>query len=264
MESDLPKGWAEILGAEQRPRLAIVLGSGLSTALDGFELLARTPYRDLPGFPDVTVTGHHGELLLLRVGNQPLVGVSGRTHIYEDQGAYVATHYVRYLRNIECKILIISNAAGCCNDAFSAGDWMMLEDHVNMTCATPLTGASFVDMSNCYDVELRDRFRAAALRIGMPLREGVYLAVRGPQYETPAEVRAFRLLGADAIGMSTVLEVIQARAAGLRVAAFSCLTNRAAGTGAGALDHREVLDVGRTAAPAFARLLREVIPEILA
>lgn len=199
----------------------------------------------------------------MRVNSRLLVGVSGRVHLYEGQSASEVASYVRYLHKIGCKTLVVTNAAGSCNGQHEIGDWMQIQDQINLTGISPLEGASFVDMTHSYDSDLRAMFRLGAERLGLPLHTGVYLAVRGPQYETPAEVRAFRLLGADAIGMSTVLEVIQARALAMRVAGFSCLTNRAAGTGGGTgLSHGEVLEVGNAAAAKFARLLREVLPEI--
>ena len=155
------------------------------------------------------------------------------------------------------KELIVTNAAGTANKDFAPGSWMMIADHINLTGTTPLLGEpKFIDMSDCYSPQMRARFRTAAKQIGMTLHEGVYAGLLGPQYETPAEVRMLRSLGADAIGMSTVLEVIQARALGMEVAGFSCLTNWAAGMGAGKLEHAEVLETGKAAAASFARLLQ--------
>jgi len=263
MHAALPADWADILKADL-PALAVVLGSGLSSVAEGFTILARTPYAKIPGLPQSSVTGHHGELLLLTLDGRPFIGVSGRIHLYEGRGPEATVGHVRYLHQIGCKTLIVTNAAGCCVPDWKTGSWMLIRDQINLTGATPLTGSRFVDMSECYDPGLCRIFRAAAAQLPIALPEGVYLAVRGPQYETPAEVRAYRALGADAIGMSTVLEVIQARALGMRVAGFSCLTNPAAGMGSASLDHREVLDVGRLAAADFARLLRTALPELLA
>jgi purine-nucleoside phosphorylase len=155
--------------------------------------------------------------------------------------------------------VILTNAAGTLNPDHAPGTWMMLSDHLNLTGTSPLAGPEFVDLSAAYDPDWRGVFRAAAMESGTPLHEGVYAGLRGPQYETPAEIRMLRALGADAVGMSTVLETIQARALGLRVAAFSCLTNWAAGITAAPLDHQEVLATGKQAADAMIGLLRKVL-----
>ena len=157
--------------------------------------------------------------------------------------------------------IILTNAAGTLNPDFVPGSWMMLGDHLNLTAASPLEGADFIDMSVAYDAAWRAEFRAAAHSSGMVLHEGVYAGLRGPQYETPAEIRMLRAIGADAVGMSTVLETIQARSLGLRVAAFSCLTNWAAGITAATLDHHEVLETGKQAAQAMIGLLTQVLGE---
>ncbi len=185
--------------------------------------------------------------------------MQGRVHLYEGHGPRGVTAGVRWLAAQGAHSMVLTNAAGTLNEGFAPGSWMMLSDHLNLTGASPLEGARFLDLSEVYDADWRGRFRAAAGALGMPLHEGVYAGLRGPQYETPAEVRMLRAMGADAVGMSTVLEAIQARELGLRVAAFSCLTNWAAGIGGGTLDHQEVLDTGKAAADAMIALLGEAL-----
>jgi purine-nucleoside phosphorylase len=189
----------------------------------------------------------------------PVVLMKGRVHLYEGHSARDATAGVRWLAAQGVSRLILTNAAGTLNPDFAPGTWMLLADHLNLTATSPLHGAEFIDLSAAYDPAWRSEFRAAAAAQAMPLPEGVYAGLRGPQYETPAEVRMLRTLGADAVGMSTVLETIQARALGLRVVGLSCLTNWAAGITAAPLDHHEVLATGKQAAAAMIRLLTQVL-----
>jgi purine-nucleoside phosphorylase len=246
--------------AAYRADTALVLGSGLGMFVERLTVAERIPFVEA-GLPQSRVSGHAGELILGTLGNVRLAVLSGRVHLYEGWKAAEVCAGVRLLAAAGVRSLILTNAAGTLNPAFPPGQWMMLTDHINLTGQSPLTGgANFVDMSEVYSRAWRTRFAAAAARCAMPLHEGVYLSVCGPQYETPAEIRAFRTLGADAVGMSTVLEAIAARAAGMEVAAFSCLTNWAAGI-AGPLDHSDVLATGRAAAEAFAGLLAEVLSE---
>ena len=187
--------------------------------------------------------------------------MQGRVHLYEGHGPREVTAGVRWLAAQGARSMVLTNAAGTLNEGFAPGSWMMLSDHLNLTGVSPLEGARFLDLSEVYDAEWRGRFRVAAEALGMPLHEGVYAGLRGPQYETPAEVRMLRAVGADAVGMSTVLEAIQARELGLRVVAFSCLTNWAAGIGGGTLDHQEVLETGKAAADSMIALLGEALGE---
>lgn len=236
----------------------IVLGSGLGRFVEQMQIAARIPFSQA-GLPQSKVSGHAGEVILGTLGSVSLAVLSGRVHLYEGWSAHDVTAGVRLLSVAGVRTLILTNAAGTLNPAFPPGQWMMFADHINFTGHSPLTGGpNFVDMSEVYSREWRARFAGAAQRRGMPLHEGVYVNVCGPQYETPAEIRAFRTLGADAVGMSTVLEVIQARALGMEVAAFSCLTNWAAGM-AGPLDHEQVLATGREAATDFAAMLGDVL-----
>ena len=197
------------------------------------------------------------EFVFGEIGKRPIIFAQGRVHLYEGHSAKEVTAIVRVLARAGIKELIVTNAAGTANKDFAPGSWMMIVDHINLTGTTPLLGEpNFIDMSDCYSPQMRARFRAAAKQVGMILNEGVYAGLLGPQYETPAEVRMLRSLGADAIGMSTVLEVIQARALGMEVAGFSCLTNWAAGLGTEKLSHAEVLETGKAAAKSFAQLLQ--------
>jgi purine-nucleoside phosphorylase len=239
-----------------RPQAGLVLGSGLGTFVGRMSIAARIPFAKA-GLPVSRVGGHAGELILGSAGDVRLAVLSGRVHLYEGWNPAEVTAGVRLLAESGIQVLILTNAAGTLNAAFPPGGWMMISDHLNLTGQSPLTGSpEFADMSSAYSPRLRAAFAEAAVRLGMSLPSGVYAGVCGPQYETPAEIRMLRTVGADAVGMSTVLEAIAARAMGLEVAGFSCLTNWAAGI-AGPLDHREVIAAGNAAAFDFARLLDE-------
>lgn len=237
-----------------RANTAVVLGSGLSSIVgDAREAL---PYSEFPEIPRPRVAGHIGKFVL----NDQAIYAQGRIHLYEGHTAAHVTSIVRVLAAAGVKRLILTNAAGSISPSFAPGSWMMIADHLNLTGTTPLLGnPEFIDMTDAYSAAWRGEFRNAAQQLGMNLHEGVYAGLLGPQYETPAEVRMLRTLGADAVGMSTVLETIQARALGLQVCGFSCLTNWAAGVQNQPLSHAEVLEVGRAAAADFARLLTRVI-----
>jgi purine-nucleoside phosphorylase len=236
----------------------IVLGSGLGPLADAVDVEREVSFAEA-GLPVSTVPGHSGKFVFGKLGEAPMVLMKGRVHLYEGHAPRDVTAGVRWMAEQGIKRLILTNAAGTLNPDFPPGDWMMLSDHLNMTGASPLVGADFVDLSAAYDPEWRMEFRKAAAVLGMPLHEGVYAGLRGPQYETPAEIRMLRTLGADAVGMSTVLETIQARSLGLPVAAFSCLTNWAAGISAAPLDHHEVLETGKQSAQAMIGLLTRVL-----
>jgi purine-nucleoside phosphorylase len=239
-----------------RPRAALVLGSGLGGFAEACEKLFEVSYADVPGLPESKVPGHAGKFIGATLGGVPLLLAMGRVHYYEGHSARQTAAHVRFMASLGPQVLVLTNAAGTLNRDFAPGDWMMLSDHLNLTAASPLAGGpNFFDMSEVYDAGLRGQFRAAASESGVPLHEGVYACVPGPQYETPAEVRMLRTLGADAVGMSTVFEAIQARALGLRVVAFSCLTNWAAGVTGETLSHHEVMDTGRRAADVLVGLL---------
>jgi purine-nucleoside phosphorylase len=244
-----------------RPQWGLVLGSGLGSFVDRMKVEAVVPYAEIAGLPQSHVPGHAGEFVFGMLGGVPVVAARGRVHLYEGRTAAEVTAHVRWMKERGIRTLVLTNAAGTCNPAFAPGSWMMLADHLNLTGTTPLLGgANFFDMSEVYSKRLRDHFSAAAKAAGATLHEGVYAGMLGPQYETPAEVRMVQKLGADAVGMSTVLEAIQARALGLEVAGFSCLTNWAAGLQPGTLAHGEVIETGRSAAGGLADLLARAIP----
>lgn len=233
----------------------IVLGSGLGPLADAVRVSRTVPFADA-GLPSSSVPGHAGMFIFGHLRDAPVVLMKGRVHLYEGHSPQDVTAGIRWMADQGAKRVILTNAAGTLNPDFHPGSWMMLSDHLNLTGTSPLTGARFIDLSEAYDTVWRDHFRTAARTTGMTLHEGVYAGLRGPQYETPAEIRMLRTIGADAVGMSTVLETIQARALGLPVAAFSCLTNWAAGISPAALDHQEVLETGKQSAAAMIALLQ--------
>lgn len=249
---------AELAGF--RPQVALVLGSGLGGFADTCEKLFEVSYADVPGLPESKVPGHAGKFVGATLGGVPLLLALGRVHYYEGHTARQTAAHVRLMASLGPEVLVLTNAAGTLNPEFAPGGWMMLNDHLNLTAVSPLAGGpNFFDMSEVYDARLRGLFRGVAAESGVPLHEGVYAGVPGPQYETPAEVRMLRTLGADTVGMSTVFEAIQARALGLRVAAFSCLTNWAAGVTDQPLSHGEVMETGRQAAAVLSGLLEKAL-----
>jgi len=237
--------------------VGIVLGSGLGVLAEEVEIINEVGFKEA-GLAVSTVPGHAGKFLFGKLGGTDVCLMKGRVHLYEGHGAEAVTAGVRWMAEHGVSSLVLTNAAGSVNRDFTPGEWMMLSDHLNLTGTSPLSGASFIDMSVAYDAAWRADFKKVATSQGMKLNEGVYAGLRGPQYETPAEIRMLRTVGADAVGMSTVLEAIQARALGLRVVGFSCLTNWAAGMQEN-LNHEEVLETGKSAARVMARLLKEVI-----
>jgi purine-nucleoside phosphorylase len=246
--------------ASFRPRIALVLGSGLGGFADGCEKLFEVSYGDVPGLPCSRVPGHAGRFVGARLGGTDLLIAMGRVHFYEGHSARDVAAHTRLMASLGVETLILTNAAGTLNPDFAPGEWMMLGDHLNLTAASPLFGGpNFFDMSEVYDGRLRSAFRDLAGELGVTLHEGVYACVPGPEYETPAQVRMLRTLGADAVGMSTVFEAVQARALGVRVAAFSCLTNWAAGVSSAPLHHGEVMETGRAAASTLVRLLESAL-----
>lgn len=255
---EFPQVPAEL--AAFRPRVALVLGSGLGGFADVCDKLFEVSYAEVPGLPQSAVPGHAGKFVGATLGGVPLLLALGRVHYYEGHTARQVAAHVRLMASLGPEALILTNAAGTLNPAFAPGGWMMISDHLNLTAASPMTGGpNFFDMSDVYSADLRDLFRGLAPARGVTLHEGVYACVPGPQYETPAEVRMLRTLGADAVGMSTVFEAIQARALGLRVAAFSCLTNWAAGVTNEPLSHGEVMETGRRAAAVLGGLLEDAL-----
>lgn len=261
---------AETLDPESWPDVAVVLGSGLAGFEDRLAMPRRFPFREL-GLPEPTVAGHQGVLVIGRLEHRQVAVLSGRIHLYEGHDPDTACAAVRAMALIGTPWLLLSNAAGGLNPAFQVGDLMVIRDHVNLMGQNPLRGPHiealgprFPDMTRAYDPAGRQAFRQAAEALGIALQEGVYLGVLGPSYETPAEIRAFRALGSDAVGMSTVPEVIAAHHAGMRVAGVSVITNLAAGISTAILSHEEVkavgLEAGRRLGDLFQRTL-SFLPE---
>jgi inosine/guanosine/xanthosine phosphorylase family protein len=249
-----------------RPRAALVLGSGLGGVADAVEDGAAIPYSALPGFPVGSVVGHAGRLVLGRLGGLPVAVLQGRAHLYEGIDPAALAVPVRTVRALGAELILFTNAAGSLRPEVGPGRLMALTDHINLTGRNPLTGPNddaigerFVGLGRAYDPELLDRLRAAAAQEAIDLAEGVYIAVPGPSFETAAEIRAFRILGADAVGMSTVLEVIAARHCGMRVAAVSAVTNLAEGLSAETLSHEGTLAAAGRAASDLERLLRRFV-----
>ena len=242
-----------------RPRLAVVLGSGFEEALVGLNGARGISYRAL-GFPSPKVRGHAGRLVIGQMGGVPVLGMFGRGHFYEGLSMDEVTLPIRVLAGFGIRDLLLTNAAGAINSRYRPGEFVILGDHINFMGVNPLRGQpEFVDLTQVYDSALRKMLHAASKTARARAHEGVYLAVAGPSYETPAEIRAFRRLGADVVGMSTVPEAIVARHCGLRVAGLSCVTNLAAGLSSGPLSHAEVLATGRKVRKTAADLLRKFV-----
>ena len=248
------------------PELALVLGSGLGALADCAEAAAgvQVAFQEL-GFPRQTVPGHQGRLIFCQLEGRRVVLQAGRFHGYEGHPPALVTASMRLFGRLGVQAVVHTNAAGAINPGFRVGELMLLSDHINFMGGNPLTGPNlepgtrFPDLSAAYDPELRRQLHGAAATLGQTLRDGVYIGVPGPSFETPAEIRAFRILGADAVGMSTVPEVIVARQEGLRVAGISCLCNLAAGILPRPLTHQEVLDAGAAAAERFGALVRKFV-----
>jgi len=234
-----------------RPTVGLVLGSGLGAFARTLDEPVVIPYRDIPHFPVSTAVGHAGELVIGTLAGVPVAVMSGRVHYYEGYSMPQVVFPVRVLGRFGVKTAILTNAAGSVNVDFKPGELMVIDDHINYMGDHPLIGANdeelgprFYDMSEAYDPQLREIAERACEQAGVPVRHGVYIAFTGPSYETPAEIRMARTLGADAVGMSTVPEVLAARHMGIRVVGISCITNMGAGVLKQKLDHREVLQVG--------------------
>ncbi len=257
------------------PAIGIILGSGLGNFASHVENPTTIPYADIPHFPRSTVVGHSGNLILGTVAGVPVAVMQGRVHAYEGYPLDEVTFPTRVLGLLGCRTLVVTNAAGGINPSFAAGSLVLLSDHINLTginaatgpneprfALTPGAGQRFFDMSAAYSPTLRQLARLEAGKQGISLGEGVYLAVLGPSFETPAEIRAFRTLGADLVGMSTVHEVIIARHMGMEVLGISLVTNMAAGLSPEVIDHGDVMETGRRIEARFTRLLTALIPQI--
>jgi purine-nucleoside phosphorylase len=254
-----------------KPTLGIILGSGLGNFASQVEDAVVVPYAEIPHFPQSTVQGHSGQLVLGHIAGVSVAVMQGRVHAYEGYSLAEVTFPTRVLGLLGCKSLIVTNAAGGINTGYEQGSLAAISDHINLTGSNAALGPNesrfgprFFDMSTAYSPRLRALARAEAAKQNIPLAEGVYLAVLGPSYETPAEIRAFRTLGADLVGMSTVHEVIIAHHMGIEVLGISLVTNMAAGVLDEAIHHEEVMETGRHAEKHFTSLLIALIPQIAA
>ena len=249
-----------------KPEVALVIGSGLGGITKEIAKPVTIPYGDIPHFPKSTVAGHAGQMVFGEFAGKKLMVLSGRFHYYEGRSLAEITYPIHVVDALNVKILIVTNAAGGINPQFKPGDLMIIEDHINFMGVNPLLGNSngnggikFIDMTQAYSGRLREKLDAAAEKLQMPIWRGVYLDTTGPSYETPAEIKAFAWIGADAVGMSTVPEVIMARFHNIEVAGLSCITNLAAGISSKKLSHDEVLEVGRASQERLAKLLTEFV-----
>jgi purine-nucleoside phosphorylase len=251
------------------PRVAIVLGSGLGGLADAVENPVSIPFDEMPGWPEATAPGHVGRLLLGRLAGVQVVMLQGRFHLYEGNDPGLVVQPVLLFRQLGARIVVLTNAAGGVNPDYGAGTLMVISDHLNLTGRTPLLGRNadglgqrFPDLTDVWTPALRQRLHAAAAAEGVELAEGIYAGLLGPSYETPAEVRMLRTLGADAVGMSTVLEAVAARWVGLEVCGISLVTNPGAGYSGQPLTHAEVLAAGEDAGPRLAKVLERFVAEL--
>lgn len=251
------------------PEVALILGSGLGVLADLVEDAVTIPYEEIPNFPVSTVEGHAGELLLGTIGGRHVLLMKGRFHMYEGYGVDTVSFPVRVMKELGVQKLLVTNAAGGVNTSYNPGDLMIIRDHINFTFRNPLIGPNFgelgvrfPDMSEAYSRRLREVAKSVAAEQGLTLQEGVYLGLLGPSYETPAEIRMIRTLGGDAVGMSTVSEVLVARHAGIEVLGFSCISNMAAGILDQPLSHEEVIETTERVKQTFLKLIMGIIPKM--
>jgi len=249
--------------------IGVVLGSGLGAFADTLDHRKETPYSEIHGWPVSTAAGHAGKLVAGRIGKTEVIVLAGRAHLYEGYSAAQVTFGIRELARRGVRSLVLTNAAGGINLEYRPGDLVLISDHINLMGANPLTGPNddalgprFPDMSEAYSREYRETAKLAAKDLGIPLREGVYAALSGPSYETPAEIRYLRIIGADLVGMSTVPETIVANHMGMRVLGISCVTNMAAGILAQKLVHSEVIETGERVKETLIALLRGIVPQL--
>lgn len=252
-----------------KPEIALILGSGLGDYADTMEVVETLDYHDIEGFPVSTVPGHKGRFVFGYAGGVPIVVMQGRVHFYEGYKPQDVVLPIRLMKLMGAKVLFLTNAAGGINRSFNAGDFMLITDQISMSVPSPLIGENidelgvrFPDMSEVYSRRLRKIIENAAVTAGVPLRRGVYIQTTGPQYETPAEIRAYERLGADAVGMSTAIEAIAARHAGMEICGISCISNLAAGISVNPLTHAEVQETADRVAPLFKKLVTQAIKDI--
>src|SRR5229473_6574907 len=262
---------AQLVGsrASLRPRIGLVLGSGLGAFADSLTDAAHIPYAEIPAFPRSTAIGHAGQMVIGKAGDVPVAAMQGRAHLYEGYSAQEVAFPIRVFGRMGIRAVILTNAAGGINLTYKQGALVVISDHINLQGTNPLAGPNddrfglrFPDMTHAYDKSYRALAREEARKLGMTLHEGVYVALLGPSYETPAEIRYLRTIGADLVGMSTALEVIAARHMGIKVLAISCVTNMAAGILDQPLSHEEVMETGERVRSSFEALLRAVLPRI--
>ncbi len=257
--------------ASVRPRIALVLGSGLGGFADSLYEAVRIPYAEIPAFPRSTAIGHAGQLVIGKAGEVAVAAMQGRVHLYEGYSAQEVAFPMRVFGRMGVKAVILTNAAGGIDRNYSQGALVLVRDHINLQGNNPLVGPNddrfgvrFPDMTRAYDRGYREIARAEATKLGIALHEGVYAALLGSSYETPAEIEYLRRIGADLVGMSTASEVIAARHMGMKVLAISCVTNMAAGILDQPLSHEEVMETGERVRGIFEALLRAVLPKIAA
>ncbi len=255
----------------QHPRIGLVLGSGLGAFADSLTNANAVPYSEIPSFPQSTAIGHAGRMVIGNAGEVPVAAMQGRVHMYEGYSAQQVAFPIRVFARMGIKAVILTNAAGGINLGYSQGALVLIRDHINLQGTNPLVGPNddrfgvrFPDMTHAYCKDFRDIARQEGARLNIQLHEGVYAALLGPSYETPAEIEYLRRIGADLVGMSTVAEVIAARHMGLNVLAISCVTNMAAGILDQPLSHAEVMETGERVKSTFEALLRAVLPRIAA
>jgi purine-nucleoside phosphorylase len=248
------------------PKIALILGSGLGDYAEGIDVEVSVEYADIEGFPVSTVPGHKGRFVFGHVKDVPVIIMQGRVHYYEGYPVSEVVMPTRLMGLLGAETLFLTNASGAINQSFHAGDFMLINDHILNGVPSPLIGANideigtrFPDMSEVYSRELRQKIRSTAERLGIPLREGVYMQAPGPQFETPAEIRAYGTLGADVVGMSTACEAIAANHMGLKICGISCISNMAAGISKTPLTHAEVQETANKVAPLFKQLVTESI-----
>jgi len=253
---------------QERPQIAIILGSGLGPLADEIQHPVEIDYGDIPGFPKTTVKGHAGKLIYGILGGKRVLAMKGRFHYYEGHEIAQVVFHIRVFKLLGISDLIVTNAAGGINTSFRPGDLMLITDHISFFAPSPLRGENpdefgprFPDMCNAYDPELIALAAEIGKKRGISLKQGVYAFAQGPMFETPAEIRAFRALGADAVGMSTVPEVIMARHCGIRVLGISCITNMAAGILGQKLDHMEVIDTAKKVEKDFSGLVADILEQ---
>lgn len=252
-----------------RPETAVILGSGLGAVADRFENPEFLSYASIPGFPEPTVEGHAGQFVFGTLQGKPVAAMQGRFHFYEGHGMDRIVFPVYVLRALGVRTLVVTNACGGINPSFAPGDLMLISDHLNFSGHNPLIGRNderfgprFPDMTEVYDGALRELAKNVARRLNIPLKEGVYAFYTGPSFETAAEIRAFHILGADAVGMSTVPEAIAARYLGLKVLGISCITNMATGLAGTEHSHAEVLEIANRSGQSFCAMLEGILPAI--